>query len=98
MERQLDNNEIPDQILVEYLHEINASPSASPKTPQITPQGQQVCSSCGAPLAAGKTFCTGCGAHIEPAPVQPPKKFCGRCGTEIQSNKTFCPQCGEKTR
>lgn len=97
MERQLDKNEIPDQILVEYLNEINASPPTSSLTHQAVLQGQRVCPSCGVPIASGKTFCTGCGAHIVSAPVQQPKKFCGSCGTEIQPNKNFCPQCGAKT-
>jgi predicted amidophosphoribosyltransferase len=97
MERQLDNNEIPDQILVEYLNEINASPPTSSLTHQAVLQGQSVCPSCGVSIASGKTFCTGCGAHIVSAPVQQPKKFCGSCGTEIQPNKKFCPQCGAKT-
>lgn len=50
--------------------------------------GSTICPSCGATVAAGNRFCTGCGK-----PLDVPR-FCGKCGAPMDANAKFCGKCG----
>ena len=66
--------------------------AAEPVAPQYTAP-VDLCSNCGAPLAAEQAFCTNCGAPRAAAPV---KNFCGKCGHELTDGQAFCPVCGQR--
>jgi hypothetical protein len=55
-----------------------------------TPAQVVTCAKCGADLAAGAKFCSGCGE-----PVRSVKgAFCSECGAKLSGGK-FCPSCGK---
>lgn len=67
----------------------------------------QICSQCGAQIAAESTFCSSCGAKIElvgqktanvldseSENLQP--RLCPSCGQEVKATSAFCPTCGTK--
>ena len=63
------------------------------------------CAKCGREVAAGKSFCGGCGqampiaaASAQPEPVIAPgsaPRSCAQCGAALTPGKRFCKQCGK---
>ncbi|MBO7069085.1 MAG: SPFH domain-containing protein [Bacteroidaceae bacterium] len=51
-----------------------------------------VCSSCGAPITPGASFCSNCGAQQ----TITTGNVCPRCGATIPLTSKFCPKCGQK--
>lgn len=52
-----------------------------------------VCTNCGASLAEGQPFCTGCGTRAAERSEQRPK-FCTKCGGPLPPSGRFCEKCG----
>ncbi|MBQ9942245.1 MAG: zinc ribbon domain-containing protein, partial [Christensenellaceae bacterium] len=51
-----------------------------------------LCKHCGAPLAPGARFCTGCGAAV----LAEPACTCTNCGAQLPEGARFCLKCGTK--
>ncbi len=69
-------------------------PLASAATAPVTPGPAAVavgaaCSSCGAPMKAGDTFCRKCGAKV----IQ---SNCPSCGADLLPDDAFCRKCGTR--
>lgn len=53
------------------------------------PSSGDTCPECGAAVASGAKFCSGCGK-----PIAPKKSFCAQCGAELSAGARFCSSCG----
>ena len=53
------------------------------------------CAKCGAQLAHGAKFCSGCGTSAEPS--APTAEKCAKCGAALVQGAKFCPECGAPT-
>lgn len=52
------------------------------------------CTSCGAPLEDGYTFCPHCGASCSHGAGGEGEKKCPKCGAPVRGGYTFCISCG----
>lgn len=59
--------------------------------------GVRTCPQCGADVAKGYQFCTGCGFKMpEEQPQQPAGNICTGCGRVVPEGSMFCNFCGTK--
>ena len=86
------NREVVDDIF-RYLDSAIMQRTAN-GAPQYTTNSSDVCSHCGAGLAANAAFCTTCGHKVS----DEPKRFCTTCGNRIVGDALFCTNCGAKVQ
>jgi hypothetical protein len=93
------------EAILEALRRGEIEKPATPVRPQppfvqVTPPpraGQVFCTSCGAALKPGVSFCGQCGSSIqlpEPTPTTEAPEFCTQCGAHIRPGVRFCGKCG----
>lgn len=81
------------RLAVKASRSLSGGNDTSPSIQSIPPQESvaekaKLCSSCGAELVEGDSFCRKCGGKISLA--------CSSCGQELEQGDTFCGKCGNK--
>lgn len=67
-----------------------ASAMQASQQPQANAASGGFCPQCGAAVAAGAKFCSGCGTKLSAGSA------CPACGHAVQPGAKFCPDCGAK--
>lgn len=57
---------------------------------------KKVCPACGALVAPGAKFCSGCGAAVAAEEAVAGEPVCPACGKQLRAGARFCNACGTK--
>lgn len=63
-------------------------------------KGTITCPGCGAEVASGSAFCSGCGMKMQPQnrinPMNKAGRRCPACGNTVDQDSMFCTNCGQR--